>query len=725
MEVTLEYIYSDASIERSERVIWLGARGYEVDPSETIYTDASFGEDNFMVAGEFYTPTLNAQSRWSRTETDIHDASIHVKVTPTDNLTIDFDIQTIDSESNIMDYSISNQMRPVNSWHPNGTWVPTDVVYDRSTFNQVTTAAFELRGSDIAGVNFPDATTNPSFPEQSFIYNMMDKEEQIEAESTAIALDVEYALDGGWLTSVKSGFYMSEKEQLAKDSDWNWGEVSTPWAGWWDNDTSTWWTIPFEGSYLYHPEYFEEYTFAAGDFHGGGVLAGDQAFLFPTMDSVRNFSATNAQYEADMPYSNSSTDLAGREGTIGKYLPSEITDTSEDRLEVYVQGNYEFDDLTYPIKGNFGLRYVSWQVESTGGALFPEVYGWDEAANIGAGAFVAANFPDEFAFSNRTQTALGTVKGDKYTNVLPSFNMSVAWSDDVITRFAISESIYLPLFRYFRNYQNISRSTVYDYSLPGTDVITDINFSGMSGNPLIEPEESLNTDITFEWYFSESGSFTTSLFHKEVDNIIRRRLFTVNVANPENDVVQPVDFQMWVNTDGGSVQGIELAYVQFYDFLPGAFSGLGFSANFTHIDQSGLNDSKGFGEGSAGEGGRNSFRAFTNLDLPGYSDDNVNVALMYEKYGVSARLAYSWRSDYLLTRRDADHFAPVVAQETGQLDLSVSYTFLEDFKVGMEVSNLTDEIIKTELMYNQEGRQTTRNQFKTDRRLGFYAQFKF
>ena len=93
---------------------------------------------------------------------------------------------------------------------------------------------------------------------------------------------------------------------------------------------------------------------------------------------------------------------------------------------------------------------------------------------------------------------------------------------------------------------------------------------------------------------------------------------------------------------------------------------------------------------------------------------------MFEKYDISARMAYSWRSEYLLTRRDADLFAPVIAKATGQLDASISYQINENFRVGFEASNLFDEV-----MYEQNGRQTPRSHFKTDRRFSLYLSASF
>ena len=186
-----------------------------------------------------------------------------------------------------------------------------------------------------------------------------------------------------------------------------------------------------------------------------------------------------------------------------------------------------------------------------------------------------------------------------------------------------------------------------------------------------------------------------------------------------------MNFQTQTNSGSGTIQGFEVAYTQFFDFLPGAWGGLGLSTNYTYVNQSDVDDSVGFGDGSGGAGGRNRFRAFKNLDLPGYSDDTVNITAMYEKYDISARIAYNWRSEYLLTRRDADLFAPVIAESTGQLDASVSYSVTENVKLGLEATNLLDEVIETSMMYNQEGETTIRSHFKTDRRFGVFLSVTF
>ena len=85
------------------------------------------------------------------------------------------------------------------------------------------------------------------------------------------------------------------------------------------------------------------------------------------------------------------------------------------------------------------------------------------------------------------------------------------------------------------------------------------------------------------------------------------------------------------NMEGGELKGIELAYRQFYDFLPGWLSGFGTQLNATYIDSSQALPA------ALGEAGQDT-------DIPGVSKWSFNAVGIYEKGPVSARLAYNWRS---------------------------------------------------------------------------------
>ena len=78
------------------------------------------------------------------------------------------------------------------------------------------------------------------------------------------------------------------------------------------------------------------------------------------------------------------------------------------------------------------------------------------------------------------------------------------------------------------------------------------------------------------------------------------------------------------------------------------------------------------------------------LPLEGMSKWAYNLVLMYSKYGVDARLAYNWRSEYLLTTSAANINRPVWSRYYGQLDGSIFYDVTKNFKLGVQGTNLLE-----------------------------------
>src|SRR5690625_6225755 len=81
---------------------------------------------------------------------------------------------------------------------------------------------------------------------------------------------------------------------------------------------------------------------------------------------------------------------------------------------------------------------------------------------------------------------------------------------------------------------------------------------------------------------------------------------------------------------------------------------------------------------------------------------------MYEKGYWSARLAYNWRSKYLLTTRDAISGAPIWNDDQGFLDGSVSYAVNDNITVGLQFTNLLNTQTKTLMTLDNEDRKSTR-----------------
>jgi outer membrane receptor protein involved in Fe transport len=98
---------------------------------------------------------------------------------------------------------------------------------------------------------------------------------------------------------------------------------------------------------------------------------------------------------------------------------------------------------------------------------------------------------------------------------------------------------------------------------------------------------------------------------------------------------------------------------------------------------------------------------------------------MYEYKDVSFRVAYTWRSEYLLTLRESEEFVPVYAKSSGMVDASLYYAINENVKIGIEGSNLLNEQTQTQYQLNQAGDKTDAMSSTTDRRYAISLRATF
>jgi TonB-dependent receptor len=244
---------------------------------------------------------------------------------------------------------------------------------------------------------------------------------------------------------------------------------------------------------------------------------------------------------------------------------------------------------------------------------------------------------------------------------------------------------------------------------------------------MLRPTRSDNLDLTAEYYFGKGNSLTLAVFNKRLKDIIigRTSITTLNDING-----QPHDFQVTgpANAASGRTSGFELGYQQYFDKLPGLLSGLGVSANYTYLD-SRLNlnppnvawcTPKGTTISNSAKdlaGCDTNGHVLGSLPLAGLSKNAYNLALLYDKDKVSARLAYSWRSKYLQAvntygtnggdgidanpdsstfgqRNSVDYALPTWGGAYGQLDGSFQYKFSDNLSLQVEASNLTKSIYR-------------------------------
>ncbi|MDP4535253.1 TonB-dependent receptor [Alkalimonas collagenimarina] len=739
---TLEHINSRASLEWNERQIGQAAQGFRsfMGSSQNWRDDAADGyplttDNGFVTSGVALgvspeTPFFY-RSRWNYNENTVEDTSLNVVYRPTDRLTLAFDFQRIDSDKVVHNYSMSGQTR--------GNHVHVVSPYFLDMRGSRPTVEFLSDNILTAGFS-PNEDWNGPVP-NVFLGSGMEQEEHNTAKANSIKFDLTYELDGVF-TGIKTGFYFTDKDLTVRDTAYEgWSAIGTPWDM---NDRNA-------AAAVNRPELFERVDFS--DYYNGKVLLGDvNNFLFPRMDLVRNYAESLRQGCRD-GWHNATSSAANDGVCTGVYVPytdkpgrvegpfaaHNISSSNEKRTELYVRGDFDVIDAAIPVKGNIGLRYVNYKLESTGAFVQPLA---SNRGDPGTSLYNVMQQPEYQRYFDLAsgESQLSTVKGTDYSTILPSLNLNFGVTDEVVVRFAASKGLYYPSLVDARNISLLDLDYTRRLQTPGADYdeetnpvvgLDDIAVTGLAGNPYLEPEESINIDLTTEWYFAPAGFLAVGVFHKRLDNIIRNRSFELDIEY--SGETYNVSAYGPANTGSGSIRGVEFSYSQFYDMLPGAWSGLGLQFNFTYIDQSGLEDPNEISQGTLGfdEAGnrisdnRNTFRVFSGLPLQGYSDQNMNIVGMYEYNDVSFRLAYTWRSEYLLTLRESEEYVPAFAKASGMMDASLYYSINDNWKIGIEGSNLLKAETKTQYQMNQEGERTDALSFTTDRRYALSVRAVF
>ncbi|MEJ0061477.1 MAG: TonB-dependent receptor [Terricaulis sp.] len=127
-----------------------------------------------------------------------------------------------------------------------------------------------------------------------------------------------------------------------------------------------------------------------------------------------------------------------------------------------------------------------------------------------------------------------------------------------------------------------------------------------------------------------------------------------------------------LNANEGTIDGWEVAWQHFL-----GDTGFGVAANYTKVDGDVVLDP-------------NASLSVNQFALVGLSD-SANLTLIYENYGISARLAYNWRDTFLAATNQGGDRSGIYVEDYGQYDVSVSYDITEALQVSFEGINLTGE----------------------------------
>lgn len=587
-------------------------------------------------------------------------------------------------------------------------------------------------------------------PNNYYIRSIMDHVEDSEGDEIAVRADFEVDIDRGWLESVKFGTRYADRDQDVRWSTYNWQNVANNWtgnqAGYYNLDQHGP-DAEFGSGFIGYPEGFYEVRAFNDDFYGGGALA-PNTYVFANMGMLQNqrlwanlMGASALGLGGGVGWDPICSNMGDRAAEIPGtcFTPAEMVDVSEESLAFYVQLNYGGGDAELfglPVSGNIGVRYVETTNESSGGVVYPLLSEQNRrcepntaepgqpapAVPFTVGCYLSE---DDINFMNGA-SIVGASKAN-HEHWLPSFNIKFELTDEWLLRLAASRALARPDMGNLKNFVNIgatlpSQSNANDplwIKENGEIVGARVFYSGGAQNPFLAPVVANQYDVSLEYYFADVGSLTFAVFYKEFEDYIQFGTYNREVTN--NGVTRIVDIDGPLNGSGASIDGFEVAFQRFFDFLPGPWDGLGVQANYTHINNNGITNQNVTNVG--GEGTTITGQAPDQVQvnkLEGLSDNSYTVIGMYEKGEISARVAYSWRSEYLVTAIDCCVAYPIWNEDYGQVDASIRWQMTDNFELSLQGSNLTNEetVLRQQVINADDGGLTMPNAwFQNDRRM--------
>lgn len=693
LETSFTFFRSSYKFHWDENGLFSQNDPYHIVPvAGTTFTTQKIDDKNsILVAGDMTNVTNGGVSFGDDTRTSMRhsvtsDYSWKTTWNVTDKLVVKSDLQMVDADTNNSDMTVGLGI-------------------------QMPWQKFDLRGS------LPTATVDQAYmtnPANYYWAFTMDGLGRAKGKEYSWATDAEYTFDGGFFKTLRVGGRIVDRQATT--------ELSQPGNGYhWDWVTQTWalgWGTPRLAYLSEFPADSFTYTFPRF-FNGKTSLPSN--VLFPS------YSVTNGWPDSFAKIQAIRTQLCGwcswTPAALGD--PSGVNKQHEQTYAGYAAVKFGSETmLGVPFDGEAGVRIVQThdkaagfynisQYPSSGGSAPPGAYV----------SFAGASTPVNVS--------------QNFMDVLPSLNLRFHLSDELQARFAVAKAISRPDFSSLQAYTSLGSS--YD------NTTLKQKFTGTAnGNPNLKPTDSTQIDLGLEWYFSSSGHITGALFYKALHDVVINQVFSAT-ANDTAGTAHAFTVTGPINGADGEVKGFEVDYQQYFeDYLPDMFKGLGMAANATFVDShrdlytpvTGKYCNATAGGETTGQtdnlnlnlnGCDTDGRTFSNLPLQQLSRWAYNVTLLYERGPVSGRMAYSWRSKYLMGvnvnptqgsnglntdttsatygQANLNYGLPIYGAAYGTLDGGLFYKLGEHVTFGVEAQNILDATYK-ELMQQHIGFHT-------------------
>ncbi|MGH6747567.1 TonB-dependent receptor domain-containing protein [Novosphingobium sp.] len=367
-------------------------------------------------------------------------------------------------------------------------------------------------------------------------------------------------------------------------------------------------------------------------------------FMVRSPDSIPYINGGSHWYTPNADYLLNNTDdlraLYGAPAGDPDWDPTRNYDAAEKTFAAYMQGKYQLDigDVSM-IDGLVGLRVLR-----TNRTI-------DGTSRVIGGA---TDGSDLFVPVNRDTS-------DVY--VLPNASIRFKANDQLQFRGTYAKTMSRPTFG--------DLNPGLSLAAPGGN--PNVILAGSGGNPDLKAQQSHNFDVTAEYYFGRSSYVSLAGYYRKLKDRVAPDTTIQVIDGQTYQITQPR------NLGSSNLKGIEAAGQFFLDFLPEGFDGFGLMGTFTYAD------SKVTTKGDLLEG----------QQLLGVSKYSYTAGALYEKYGITARVVYTWRSGYnetafgagtLTGSTDSVQFNKV--KSNGRLDFSIGYDVTPNITVTFDGVNV-------------------------------------
>ena len=221
---------------------------------------------------------------------------------------------------------------------------------------------------------------------------------------------------------------------------------------------------------------------------------------FEDYDASRSFQFGFKGNAEDLAQALIDSPLYQGQGNVLAYNPNlSLNDTiKEDITAVYTQAALQGSLGGLETNVLVGLRYETTDVTSTSEMLVPTHLQWQDN--------------NDFAVERQDQARSLSAK-ESYDNLLPSIDIDVKFTDDIVGRASYSKTIART------GFGNLAASAS-NFSAGGGSVYNGAQPTVNIGNPALIPLESNNMDVSAEWYFDDTSYVSLGLFEKRVNNFV-------------------------------------------------------------------------------------------------------------------------------------------------------------------------------------------------------------